>query len=110
MLTLKLLGPFDARRDGVPLTPLYSRKGQWLLALLTLRHGRAVDRTWLAGTLWPEVDESAALYYLRRELTFLRRALGPDAGCLVSPTARTLFFASIFFLPLILGLMIFTKS
>jgi hypothetical protein len=30
-------------RLGEPLPRLHSRKGQWLLALLTLRHGRIVD-------------------------------------------------------------------
>ena len=61
------------------------RKGQWILALLALRHGRAVERTWLAGTLWPDASESQALYDLRRELSRLRRALGPEARRLRSP-------------------------
>ena len=43
-------GPFDARVRGEPLPHLRSRKGAWLLALLVLRAGRAVQRSWLAGT------------------------------------------------------------
>src|SRR5262245_8422196 len=79
-LALRLLGPFEARVHGAPLSGLYSRKGQWLLALLVLRHGRDVERRWLAGTFWPEAPEEQGLYYLRRELTHLRRALGPEAS------------------------------
>jgi DNA-binding SARP family transcriptional activator len=37
---------------------LRSRSIEWLLALLVLRQDRAVDRSWLAGTLWPGSDES----------------------------------------------------
>src|SRR5262249_6406381 len=46
-LTLALFGPFDVRIDGRPLPRLRSQKGQWLLALLVLQHGRTVERTWL---------------------------------------------------------------
>src|SRR5262249_39734488 len=89
-LSIRLFGPLDARLDGVPLSRLRSRKGEWLLALLALRYDRDVDRAWLAGTLWPESVESRALYYLRRELAGLRRALGPEATRLSSPTPHTL--------------------
>src|SRR5262249_10161198 len=40
--------------------------------------------------LWPDADEANALFYLRRTLTELRRALGSEAVCLLSPTSRTL--------------------
>jgi DNA-binding SARP family transcriptional activator len=43
-LTIRLLGPFEVRLRGQPLPRLRSRKGQWLLALLALRHGHEVDR------------------------------------------------------------------
>ena len=36
-LTIQLLGPFEVRLHGQPLPRLRSRKGLWLLALLTLR-------------------------------------------------------------------------
>ena len=64
-LEIRLFGPFDVRLDGEPLRPLRSRKGQWILALLALRHDREVARDWLAGTLWPDSDESQALGSLR---------------------------------------------
>ena len=41
-LGIRLFGPFEAQLAGQPLPPLRSRKGEWLLALLVLRHGRAV--------------------------------------------------------------------
>jgi hypothetical protein len=41
----------DVQDHGAPLRRLRSRNGLWLLALLTLRHDRQVERAWLAGTL-----------------------------------------------------------
>src|SRR4051794_2974052 len=89
-LILRLFGPFEARVHGHPLPPLYSRKGQSLLALLALAGGRLVERSWLAGTLWPETEEVQALFYLRRSLSDLRRVLGSEASRLVSPSRPTL--------------------
>ncbi|HLK56982.1 MAG TPA: BTAD domain-containing putative transcriptional regulator, partial [Chthonomonadaceae bacterium] len=87
-LSLRLLGPFQALLDGRPFSLRHSRKEQWLLALLTLRHNRDVERDWLAGTLWPESQKSRTL--LRDTLSDLRQALGSQAGRLCSPTAHTL--------------------
>src|SRR5947199_972856 len=89
-LTIRLFGPFEVRLDGVALPRLRSRKGQWLLALLTLRHGSEVDRSWLAGTLWPDSPETAAFASLRSCLKDLRRALGAEAARLHAPTPRLL--------------------
>jgi predicted ATPase/DNA-binding SARP family transcriptional activator len=49
-----------------------------------------MGREWLAETLWPDCSTSEALALMRRELTDLRRALGPAAEVLRSPTPRTL--------------------
>src|SRR5947208_14859209 len=54
VLELRLFGPMEVRTGSSPLPRLRSRKGLWLLALLALRAGRAVERSWLAGTLWPD--------------------------------------------------------
>jgi predicted ATPase/DNA-binding SARP family transcriptional activator len=89
-LVIRLFGPFDVRLSGVPLPRLRTRKGEWLLALLTLRQGRDVERAWLAGTLWPESPAARALTSLRRSLNDLRAALGPEAHRLQSPTHRAL--------------------
>jgi DNA-binding SARP family transcriptional activator len=74
-LTIQLFGPMDVQCHGAPLPRLRSRNGLWLLALLALRHGREVERAWLAGTLWPDTPTSQGLALLRRELTDLRRPL-----------------------------------
>jgi predicted ATPase/DNA-binding SARP family transcriptional activator len=89
-LQISLLGPFDVRVENKPLAPLRTRKGQWLFALLALRHGRVVAREWLAGTLWPDSAENQALANLRLSLTDLRHALGGEAYRLGSPTTQTL--------------------
>src|SRR5262249_24407888 len=86
-LVLRLFGPSEIRLNGNPLPRLRSRKERWLLALLALRHGAEVDRQWLAGMLWPESISSQTL---RNTLADLRRALGPEAARLRSPTPRTL--------------------
>jgi DNA-binding SARP family transcriptional activator len=90
LLELRLLGPFRIQQGGSPLPPLRSRKGYWLLALLTLRAGRPVERSWLAATLWPDTLERKAQASLRKSLTDLRRALGPEADRIYSPSAHTL--------------------
>jgi non-specific serine/threonine protein kinase len=89
-LTICLFGPFRVLQEGVPLPPLRSRKGHWLLALLILRRQAEVERTWLAGTLWPDSSEEQALSSLRTSLKDLRRALGPEKDRLHSPTPHTL--------------------
>src|SRR3954471_24487664 len=85
-LGLRFFGGFEAHRGSTPLPRTRTRKEVWLLALLTWRHGQATERSWLAGTLWPEASEERALAYLRSSLYDLRRVLGPDASRLSSPT------------------------
>ena len=89
-LTMRLFGPLRVTMRGAPLPRLRTRSVEWLLALLALRPGRAVDRSWLAGTLWPESSESQALANLRNDLMRLRQALGPEAARLQSPARDAL--------------------
>src|SRR5678815_590670 len=89
-LTIHLFGPTRILVDGEPLPRLRTRSVEWLLALLVLRYGRAVDRSWLAGTLWPDSEESRALSNLRDALMHLRRALGSEGTRIQSPTRDTL--------------------
>src|SRR5579871_406575 len=89
-LSLQLFGSLTLERDGQFLPRPRIRKDYWLLALLALRSDRETERTFLAGTFWPDIDESQALFYLRRSLNELRQILGPDAYRLTSPTPRTL--------------------
>lgn len=74
-LTLRLFGEIEVSPSRARL----SQKARWVMAILALRHERAVERGWLAGTLWQEASEAQARYNLRRELTQLRTALGDEA-------------------------------
>src|SRR5205823_4099768 len=73
-----------------PMPRLHSRKSAWLLALLTLRQAKPVERDWLVGALWPDSMQSQALANLRQSLTELRQALGTEAVRLLTPTRHTL--------------------
>lgn len=85
-----LFGPMSVQINSSPMPALRTRKGMWLLAILVLQHPKAVDRSWLAATLWPDSDNADALRNLRDSLYDLRKALGDQAFRIVSPTARTL--------------------
>ena len=87
-----MLGRCEIHVRGLPLPAPRYRKEWWLLALLALRHDREHSRDALAAAFWPESDPDRALLYLRRSLTNLRHALGPESGRLSSPTPRTLRF------------------
>jgi DNA-binding SARP family transcriptional activator len=83
-LSLSLLGPFEAKLDGTLVTGFESNKVRALLAYLAVeahRHpeghrGRPQRRETLAGLLWPDLTDSAALANLRNALANLRRAIG----------------------------------
>ncbi len=85
-LKIKLFGSMEVEVRGQPLPKLRSRRELWLLALLALQNGRPVSRVWLAQNLWPFPDYAAdlAAYNVRRALTNLRAALGPESGRLQS--------------------------
>jgi predicted ATPase/DNA-binding SARP family transcriptional activator len=89
-LAIRLFGPFEARLNGTSLPRLRTRKGEWLLALLLLHHGRPLERSQLAGLLWPDSSQPQALANLRLTLSDLRRSLGPEAPRLRSPAPRSL--------------------
>lgn len=91
-IDLRLFGPMAIRVCGRTIPRLRTRKGLWLLALLSLRAGRDVERSWLAGTLWPECDEAHALRSLRQSLHDLRLALGSESWRLKSDSPRSLRF------------------
>jgi predicted ATPase/DNA-binding SARP family transcriptional activator len=88
--TLTLFGPMQVLVEGRSLPRMRSRKGLWLLALLTLRHDRPVEREWLTGTLWPDMDQSQAFANLRPILSELRNGMGSQKERLQSPDRHTL--------------------
>jgi DNA-binding SARP family transcriptional activator len=76
VLSLCLLGPFEATRDGEPVTGFESDKVRALLAYLVVETERPHRREKLAGLLWPDWPEQAARANLRRALANLRRIIG----------------------------------
>ncbi|MEO7718959.1 MAG: tetratricopeptide repeat protein [Capsulimonas sp.] len=89
-LTITFFGPMRVMTHGRPAPRLRSRKTLWLLALLTLRHGRPVEREWLAGALWPDAGRDQAFAGLRPILTELRQTLQTESSRLQSPSRHTL--------------------
>lgn len=87
---ITLFGPMQVLLHHQPLPHLRSRKTLWLLALLTLRYGRPVEREWLAGTLWPEVGQTQSFASLRAVLSELRGALGSQGVRLQTPSRHTI--------------------
>jgi LuxR family maltose regulon positive regulatory protein len=89
-LELRLLGPVELVRDGVPVdAPDWRRERvRSLLAHLVLQ--RPVGRERLADDLWPALDADSQLHNLRVNLAHLLRVLEPerperDASFLVRP-------------------------
>ncbi len=84
-LTLRLLGPFEAKlSDGNPIE-VTAKKAKALLAYLALAGGRQVSRDKLAGLLWEFSGDEQARTSLRQTLTLLRKSLAPiGTACLVS--------------------------
>jgi len=75
-LSLSLLGPFRVTLDGEPVTAFESTKVRALLAYLAVEADRVHRREALAGLLWPDWPDRAALSNLRYALYNLRQAVG----------------------------------
>jgi DNA-binding SARP family transcriptional activator/tetratricopeptide (TPR) repeat protein len=75
-LLIRLLGPFSAHLDGVPLTGFRSDKVRALLAYLAVEAHRPWTRAILADLLWPEFSEKAAQSNLRNTISNLRSVIG----------------------------------
>ncbi len=75
-LSLSLLGTFQAALDGEPVTRFESNKVRALLAYLAVEADHSHSRDKLAGLLWPDFDEHAALGNLRNALANLRKSIG----------------------------------
>jgi DNA-binding SARP family transcriptional activator len=75
-LEVRLLGKFEARRDGKTIT-ITSRSAQSLFAYLILNAGISYRREKLAGMLWPDSLEETARDNLRHALWRVRKAFEP---------------------------------
>jgi DNA-binding SARP family transcriptional activator len=79
-LSVSLLGPFGVTLDGEPVTSFESTKVRALLAYLAVEADRVHGREVLAGLLWPDWPDRAALGNLRYALYNLRQAVGDRAA------------------------------
>jgi len=89
-LQIRLFGTPEILCCGAPLPRLHSRRALWLLAILALKPGAAIERSRLAGMLWPDSPDTTALHNLRQTASDLRRALGDAADAIASTSARKL--------------------
>lgn len=89
-LALTFLGPFQAARDGVPLSHFRSDKVRALLAFLATEADRAHTRSSLAALFWPNQPDEAALRNLSQTLVRLRETIGTSADTLLLITRQTM--------------------
>jgi predicted ATPase/DNA-binding SARP family transcriptional activator len=89
VLTLTLLGTFEATVDGVPVSGFRGDKARALLAYLAVESGRPHPRTMLAALLWPDMPDEDALGNLRKTLYRLQVALAPALGTATDRLLRT---------------------
>lgn len=78
-LSLSLLGSFQVRLDGKPLTQFEYDKVRALLAYLVVEAGYPQRRDALCALLWPEQSDKAARHSLSQALLKLRQTLA-DQG------------------------------
>ena len=74
-LLLATMGPLRLTLDGTPVTDFKYHKAKALLVYLAVETQRPHDRSRLAGLLWPDCPERAALRNLRCALNDLRQAI-----------------------------------
>ncbi|KES03158.1 regulatory protein [Streptomyces toyocaensis] len=75
-LTLNLLGPIEARRDGTPVD-LGGAKPRTVLAALLLARSRVVPDTELTALLWGESPPATCSAQIHTYASRVRRLLGP---------------------------------
>lgn len=79
-LDLRILGPFQLFRDGLP-TPVDGVKPRQLLATLALRHNRNVSVDHLIEVLWPAGPPRSARANVHTYVSGLRTLLGEERLC-----------------------------
>jgi len=91
-LEICLLGGFELGREGRILDPLPLRAARSLFAYLVLNRERAHTRDLLAGTLWPDFDESRARRRLSQALWQIRTTVGDENDRYLIGTPDTIRF------------------
>mgnify|MGYP001465436988 CR=1 FL=1 len=69
------LGPFELRRQGIPITLCPNRNGQAILRYLIARPDHSATTDTLMNILWPDDSEEVALRKLHVTMSILRRSL-----------------------------------
>ena len=77
-LEIRLLGGFELGREGRVLDQLPLRAARSLFAYLVLNRERAHTRDLLAGTFWPDFDDSRARRRLSQALWQVQTTIGED--------------------------------
>ena len=80
-MEFRLLGPLEARREGLPV-PLPGRRPRMLLAALLLRRNEPVTTEQLVEMLWPDAGPAQPAKAVHVQISRLRRALtgGPASS------------------------------
>ncbi|MEX0825652.1 MAG: AAA family ATPase [Acidimicrobiia bacterium] len=79
-LEIRLLGGFELGRQGRVLDPLALRAARSLFAFLVLNRERPHTRDLLAGTFWPDFDDSRARRRLSQALWQIGTIIGDESG------------------------------
>ncbi|MCW3052060.1 MAG: transcriptional activator domain protein, partial [Chthonomonadales bacterium] len=90
-IPIRLFGKPSFHRGSTSVERFRTRTLGWIFAYLVLHHDRIISRDEVIAALWPDTDDpERTRQTLRRELAFLRQALGEEAYRLSSPSKSTL--------------------
>lgn len=89
LLEIRLFGQPAVCVRSQDVTRELTKRATWLLALLALRKGEAVERSKLAALLWPDSPDAAALHNLRQTLAAIRRVMGEAKDAIAASSPRT---------------------
>src|SRR3712207_1083615 len=76
-MEVRVLGPLEARRNGVPVH-INARMNRALLAILVVSRGEVVPADRIADLLWGDAPPPKATAALHTKVAHLRRALQPE--------------------------------
>jgi DNA-binding SARP family transcriptional activator len=85
-LVVRMLGTFDLRIDGRPVTHWHGQRTRALMQFLTAHRLRGVSRDELIAAVWPDVDEESGRHRLHQGIYELRstlRAADPERSPIV---------------------------
>jgi predicted ATPase/DNA-binding SARP family transcriptional activator len=90
-LRIRLFGKLNLLVGEESIDKFRTRTVGWIFAYLVLHHDRSIRRDDVIEALWPDAEDPyTTRQTLRRQLAFLRQALGEEAYRLSSPTKSTL--------------------